>query len=66
MKKCVIRNSGEGNNKIYKELTDEQFNFLKSLFDEINNSPYGECYAPWISIWEAADNELIMFQNNDN
>ncbi len=52
MKKCVIINSGEGNNKIYRELTDEQFNFLDSLFDEINNSPYGECYAPWISIQE--------------
>ena len=61
MKKCVIRNSGEGNNKIYKELTDEQFNFLKSIFEEINYSPYGESYAPWISIWEAEDDELKMF-----
>jgi len=66
MKKCVIINSAEGRNKIYKELTDEQFNFLNSLFDEINNSPYGECYAPWISICEAEDNELKMFENNDN
>jgi len=66
MKKCIIRNSGEGNNKIYKELTDEQFNFLDNLFDEINNSPYGECYAPYISIWEAEGNELKMFENNDN
>lgn len=66
MKKCVIENYGEGYNRIYEELTDEQFNFLNNLFNEINNSPYGESYAPWISIWEAKGNELKMFENNDN
>lgn len=66
MKKCVIENYGEGYNRIYEELTDEQFNFLNNLFNEINYSPYGESYAPWISIKEAEGNELKMFKDNDN
>lgn len=66
MKKCVIENYGEGYNRIYEEFTDEQFNFLNNLFNEINHSPYGESYAPWISIKEAEGYELKMFGNNDN
>lgn len=66
MKKCVIENYGEGYHRIYEEFTDEQFNFLNNLFNEINHSPYSESYAPWISIWEAKGNELKMFENNDN
>lgn len=66
MKKCVIINSAEGRNKLYKELTDEQYEFLNNLFEELNNSDFGECWAPNIYVYEAQDNELKMFQNNDN
>ena len=66
MKKCVIENYGEGYNRIYEEFTDEQFNFLNNLFNEINHSSYSESYAPWISIKKAEGYELKMFGNNDN
>ena len=41
-------------------------NKLKKIGYDINHSPYGESYAPWISIKEAEGYELKMFGNNDN
>ena len=48
-----ITNIGEGNATIIKELTEEQYEFLNNLFDELNDA--GEPYAPYISIYVETD-----------
>lgn len=43
-----ITNIGEANATITKELTEEQYDFLNNLFEELNDT--GKPYAPYISI----------------
>lgn len=45
-----ILNSGEANATIIKELTEEQYEFLNSLFKELNDTR--EPYASYISIFK--------------
>lgn len=52
-KKYVINNSGEADIRLIRDLTDEQYQFLSSIFDELNNSDDCEAYHPFISIYEA-------------
>ena len=46
--KVKIINSGESIAQVEKEMTVEQFYFLKDLFEELNET--GETYSPYISI----------------
>ena len=48
-----ITNIGEANATMVKELTEEQYEFLNNLFDELND--VGEPYAPYISIYVETD-----------
>ena len=48
-----ITNIGEANATIVKELTEEQYEFLNNLFDELNDA--GKPYAPYISIYVETD-----------
>ena len=50
MKTYRISNIGEANATMVKELTEEQYEFLNNLFEELNNT--GKPYAPYISIYE--------------
>ena len=50
MRRYLIENSSEDCNRIYRELTDEQYKFLKDLFDELNAE--NNLYAPSINIYE--------------
>lgn len=45
MKTYRITNVGEANATIVKELTEEQYEFLNNLFEELNDNrePYGSC-----------------------
>ena len=49
--KVKITNSGESIAQVEKEITVEQFYFLKDLFEELNET--GEAYSPYISIFPA-------------
>lgn len=50
MKTYRISNTGEANAIITKKLTEEQYEFLNNLFDELNDA--AEPYASYISICE--------------
>ena len=51
MKKMYyISNIGEAEAIIHKELTDEEYKLLKSVFDELNCEDNREPYAPFIDI----------------
>lgn len=43
MKRYLIENSSEDYNRICRELTDEQYKFLKDLFDELNAEKQSIC-----------------------
>ena len=45
-----ITNTGEANATMVKELTEEQYEFLNNLFEELNDT--GKPYAPYIYISE--------------
>ena len=48
--KVRIENIGEGICKIDKEVTEEQYYFLKDLFNELNTTYDRECYSPNLTI----------------
>ena len=48
--KVRIENIGESICKINKEVTEEQYYFLKDLFNELNETYDRECYSPKMSI----------------
>ena len=48
--KVRIENIGEGICKIDKEVTEEQYYFLKDLFKELNETYDRECYSPNLMI----------------
>ena len=48
--KVRIENIGEGICKIDKEVTEEQYYFLKDLFKELNETYSRDCYSPILSI----------------
>ena len=48
--KVRIENIGEGICKIDKEVTEEQYYFIKDLFKELNETYDRERYSPRISI----------------
>ncbi len=48
--KVRIENIADGICKIDKEVTEEQYYFLKDLFKELNETYNRECYSPRISI----------------
>ena len=48
--KVRIENIGEGICKIDKEVTEEQYYFLKDLFKELNETYDRECYSPNLTI----------------
>lgn len=48
-----IINLGEGNASCYKNVTEEQYKFLKELFDDLNAN--AEAYAPSIGVYEVGE-----------
>ena len=60
MKTYRITNTGEANATMVKELTEEQYEFLNNLFEELNDT--GEAYAPYIYISE----ETIIDDEEDD
>ena len=50
MKAYRITNIGEANATMVKELTEEQYEFLNKLFEELNDT--GKLYTPHIYISE--------------
>ena len=48
--KVEIENSGEGNSKIIKNITKDEFLFLRKLFYKLNNHKGREEYSPILYI----------------
>ena len=63
-KKYVITNSGEADCRLVKELTEEQSQFLSSLFMELNHSDDCEPYHPFISIYESTEDVLAQMEED--
>lgn len=51
--KVRVINSGEGEASIVKEITQEQYEFLDNLFDELNDN--GLWFAPFIYMYKEED-----------
>ena len=57
----IENKSDDGRSQLFCRLSQEQYNFLKTIIDELDRSQYGSGYSPilWITETEEQDGFIV-------